>query len=426
MAGMVVHGAQWGDEGKGKIVDILTERAGLIVRFHGGNNAGHTLVVGGEKTVLHLIPSGILHPGKRCLIGAGVVLDPEVFLAEVDKLAATGVDMSPARLSVSLRTHVIMPYHKLLDAARESAKAGSKIGTTGRGIGPCYEDKASRVGIRAGDFLDEALLADKVRHALAEKNALLAGLYGLPPLDHAEVMATLLPMSRRVAAYLADVPGLIAQAQASGVGVLFEGAQGTHLDIDHGTYPFVTSSSCLSSNAAAGSGCAPRDLGEVVSVVKAYTTRVGAGPFPTELDCANGEHLQSVGAEFGATTGRKRRCGWLDMVLLREAVRLNGTTGLAITKLDVLGGLDEIKICTAYRYDGGEILYPPQREGALAHVEPVYETLPGWKQDVSACRAWDDLPEAARKYLARVQEMSGAPIRIVSVGPDREQTIYRA
>jgi adenylosuccinate synthase len=422
---MVIHGAQWGDEGKGKIVDLLTEKVDLIVRFHGGNNAGHTLVVGGEKTVLHLIPSGILHESKRCVIGAGVVLDPEVFLMEVDKLAAKGVDMSPARLAVSLRTHVIMPYHKMLDCAREAAKAGSKIGTTGRGIGPCYEDKASRVGIRAGDFLDEELLAAKVRHALAEKNALLSGLYGLEPLDADKVMAELLPLARRVAPYLADVPAMVQTALGSGVGVLFEGAQGTHLDIDHGTYPFVTSSSCLSSNAAAGSGCSPKDLGDIISVVKAYTTRVGSGQFPTELTCPRGEHLQSVGAEFGATTGRKRRCGWLDAVLLREAVRLNGTTGLAVTKLDVLGGLDKLEICTAYTYEGKEILYPPQREGALAHVTPVYETLPGWKEDVTSCRSWNDLPQAARNYLARVEELSGAPVRIVSVGPDREQTIYK-
>ncbi len=425
MSGLVVHGAQWGDEGKGKIVDILTERAGVIVRFHGGNNAGHTLVVGGEKTVLHLIPSGILHGSKRCVIGAGVVLDPEVFLQEVDKLTSKGVDMTPARLAVSLRTHVIMPYHKLLDAARESAKAGAKIGTTGRGIGPCYEDKASRVGIRAGDFLDEELLAAKIRHALEEKNALLSGLYGLEPLDPQAVLAGLLPLARRVAPYLADVPAMIQDALGSGAGVLFEGAQGTHLDIDHGTYPFVTSSSCLAGNAAAGAGCSVKDLGKIVSVVKAYTTRVGSGPFPTELTCGCGEHLQSVGAEFGATTGRKRRCGWLDMVLLREAVRLNGTTDLAVTKLDVLGGLTELKICTAYDYDGGSILYPPQRENALAHVAPVYETMPGWTEDVSGCRTFVDLPKAARDYLHRVEELSGARVSIVSVGPDREQTIFR-
>ena len=422
---MVVHGAQWGDEGKGKIVDLLTEKAGLIVRFHGGNNAGHTLVVGGEKTVLHLIPSGILHTGKICVIGAGVVLDPEVFLMEADKLAAKGVDSSPARLAVALNTHVIMAYHKLLDSARESAKAGGKIGTTGRGIGPCYEDKAARIGVRAGDFLDEALLAAKVENALAEKNALLSGLYGLAPLKTQGVMDSLLPLARRMVPYLADVPAMVQEALRTVSGVLFEGAQGTHLDIDHGTYPFVTSSSCLAGNAAAGSGCSPKDIGTVISVVKAYTTRVGSGPFPTELSCPAGEHLQSVGAEFGATTGRKRRCGWLDIVLLREAVRLNGTTGLAVTKLDVLGGLDELKICTAYRYQGKEILYPPQRQGALGHVEPVYETLPGWKQDVSSCRTWEELPREAKAYLVRVEELSGASASIISVGPDRAQTIYR-
>ncbi|GFK94802.1 Adenylosuccinate synthetase [Fundidesulfovibrio magnetotacticus] len=424
MAGMVVHGAQWGDEGKGKIVDLLTERADLIVRFHGGNNAGHTLVVDGEKTVLHLIPSGILHAGKRCVIGAGVVLDPGVFLAEADKLTAKGVDMSPARLAVSYRTHVIMPYHNLLDSAREAAKAGSKIGTTGRGIGPCYEDKASRIGIRAGDFLDEALLERKVAAALPEKNALLAGLYGLEPLELSKVMEAVLPLARRVAPHVQDVPAMIQECLAQGKGVLFEGAQGTHLDIDHGTYPFVTSSSCLAGNAAAGSGASVRDLGEVISVVKAYTTRVGSGPFPTELSCADGEHLQSVGAEFGATTGRKRRCGWQDMPVLREAVRLNGTTSLAVTKLDVLGGLKELKICVAYRFQGGELLYPPQQEGALAHVEPVYETLPGWSEDVSACRSMAELPQAARNYLRRMEELSGAPVGIVSVGPGREQTIF--
>ena len=279
------------------------------------------------------------------------------------------------------------------------------------------------MGIRAGDFLDEALLAEKIRHALAEKNALLSGLYGMEPLDADTVLAELLPLARRVAPYLADVPAMIQASLASGV--LFEGAQGTHLDIDHGTYPFVTSSSCLAGNAAAGSGCSLRDIGEVISVVKAYTTRVGSGPFPTELHCADGEHLQSVGAEFGATTGRKRRCGWMDMVILREAVRLNGTTGLAITKLDVLGGLDTIKICTSYRHDGGEILYPPQREGALGLVEPVYESMPGWKEDVSVCRTYGELPEAARRYVERVEELSGAPARIISVGPDRAQTIYK-
>jgi len=426
MSGMVVHGAQWGDEGKGKIVDLLTEQANMIVRFHGGNNAGHTLVVGGEKTVLHLIPSGILHPGKRCVIGNGVVLDPEVFLAEVDKLGATGLDVSPGRLAVSYRTHVITTYHKLLDQARESALRSGKIGTTGRGIGPAYEDKAARVGIRAGDFLDEKLLAVKLKRALAEKNALLAGLYGMEPLDASKLLEEFLPLARRVAPYVTDCPALIQKAYESGQRVLFEGAQGTHLDIDHGTYPFVTSSCCLSGNAGPGSGSSPRYLDTVVSVVKAYTTRVGSGPFPTELGCVIGEHLQSVGAEFGATTGRKRRCGWLDMVLLRESVRLNGTTELAITKLDVLSGLTEIKICVAYKHKGGQVLYPPQEENALEGVQPVYETMPGWPGDIGSCRAWGDLPAEARDYLLRLEELSGAPIGIVSVGPDRAQTLRKS
>ncbi len=425
MAGLVVHGAQWGDEGKGKIVDLLTETCGLIVRFHGGNNAGHTLVVGGEKTVLHLIPSGALHEGKRCVIGNGVVLDPEVFLMEVDKLTAKGVDMSPARLAVSHRTHVIMPYHKLLDVARESSKKGVKIGTTGRGIGPAYEDKASRIGIRAGDFLDEALLTAKIECALTEKNALFTSLYGLPALTVEGVLETLLPLARRVAAYVADTPALVQEYLESGQNVLFEGAQGTHLDIDHGTYPFVTSSCCLAANASAGSGTSPRSLERIVSVVKAYTTRVGEGPFPTELGCSDGDHLQSVGAEFGATTGRKRRCGWLDLPVLRECVRLNGTTELAVTKLDVLGGLKDIKICVAYIHKGKRIDYPPQEEGGLALVEPVYETMPGWSEDVTACRTWDSLPLAARNYLERMEALSGARIGIISVGPDRAQTILR-
>jgi len=425
MAGLVVHGAQWGDEGKGKIVDLLTETCGLIVRFHGGNNAGHTLVVGGEKTVLHLIPSGALHEGKRCVIGNGVVLDPEVFLMEVDKLTAKGVDMSPARLSVSHRTHVIMPYHKLLDAARESSKSGVKIGTTGRGIGPAYEDKAARIGIRAGDFLDESLLAAKIERALAEKNALFVSLYGLEPLVAADVLQALLPLARRVAPYVADTPAMVQEALESGQDVLFEGAQGTHLDIDHGTYPFVTSSCCLCANAAAGSGTSTKSLTRIVSVVKAYTTRVGQGPFPTELGCVSGEHLQRVGAEFGATTGRKRRCGWLDLPVLRESVRLNGTTELAVTKLDVLGGLSEIKLCVAYMHKGKRIDYPPQEEGGLALVEPVYETMPGWSEDLDGCRTWESLPQTARNYLERMEALSGAHIGIISVGPDRAQTILR-
>ena len=425
MSNTVVMGAQWGDEGKGKIVDILTEKADVIVRFQGGNNAGHTLVVDGEQVILHLIPSGILHGSKRCLIGNGVVLDPVVFLQEVDKLAAKGIDVSPGRLIVSKKTHAIMPYHKLLDGARESYKSDAdKIGTTGRGIGPCYEDKMSRVGVRAGDLADFDLLRAKIKRALAEKNALFT-FYGLEPLDPDAVFEEVRAAAERLRPYLGDVAGIVGETMENGGHVLFEGAQGTHLDIDHGTYPFVTSSNTVSGNAASGTGCAPNRLDSIVAVVKAYTTRVGAGPFPTELDDAAGSHLQTVGAEFGATTGRKRRCGWLDLTILRESVRLNGPTGIALTKLDVLGGLDELKLCVAYKYRGEEIAYPPLEENGLAHVEPVYETLLGWSEDITGATTLDELPEAARNYIARIEGVLGVPVSIASVGPDRNQTIMR-
>jgi adenylosuccinate synthase len=424
MANIVVMGAQWGDEGKGKIVDLLTTDVAAIVRFQGGNNAGHTLVVDGKQTILHLIPSGILHPGKKCLIGNGVVLDPFVFCQEMDKLAASGIDVGPGRLMISKKAHLIMPYHRAIDGARENFKSGSdKIGTTGRGIGPCYEDKASRIGIRAADLADEALLRHKVEKALVEKNALLAGLYGQEAISADQVLDELLPVAKRLVPYLGDVSSAIQEASAQGV--LFEGAQGTHLDIDHGTYPFVTSSNTVSGNASAGSGCSPRMLDRIVAIVKAYTTRVGAGPFPTEQVEGPGVHLQTKGAEFGATTGRKRRCGWLDLVVLRESQRLNGPTEIALTKLDVLGGLDELKVCTAYRYKGEETDYPPQEENGMAHVEPVYETMPGWSEDISSCTKYEELPQATRDYVGRIEQILGIPVSIVSVGPDRDQTILR-
>jgi adenylosuccinate synthase len=424
MANIVVIGAQWGDEGKGKIVDLLAEKADYIVRFQGGNNAGHTLVVGGEKTILHLIPSGILHPGKVCLIGNGVVLDPEVFCRELDDLEAHGVDVGPERLVISNRTHLILSYHKLLDVLREQFKSGKdKIGTTGRGIGPCYEDKASRIGIRAGDLKDEVLLRAKIENALLEKNALFEHLYGTKPLDGATVLNGLEPWAARVLPYIGDVSGHLGQAAEEGKTVLFEGAQGTHLDIDHGTYPFVTSSSTVAGNASSGTGCSPQRLDRILAVIKSYTTRVGAGPLPTELSDFCGEHLQVNGAEFGATTGRKRRCGWLDAVILRESVRLNGPTEIVLTKLDVLGGLKELKICIAYRYRGRVIEYPPQEQGGLAQVEPVYEILPGWDKDISELTHWGELPKAARMYVRRVEELLGVPVSMASVGPDRTQTL---
>lgn len=425
MANIVVIGAQWGDEGKGKIVDLLTTEVGAIVRFQGGNNAGHTLVVNGQQTILHLIPSGILHQGKKCLIGNGVVLDPFVFCVEMDKLEMSGVDISPNRLMISKKVQLIMPYHRAIDGARENFKAGAdKIGTTGRGIGPCYEDKAARIGIRAADLADEALLRHKIEKALVEKNALIHGLYGQAPLSAASIFDELLPIARRLTPYLGDVSAVIQEYQDQGI--LFEGAQGTHLDIDHGTYPFVTSSSTVAGSAAAGAGCSPRMLERIVAIVKAYTTRVGAGPFPTELQDKTGSYMQSKGAEFGATTGRKRRCGWLDLVVLRESQRLNGPTEIALTKLDVLGGLDELKICVAYQYRGQEIAYPPQEENGMAQVQPIYETMPGWQEDISGCRQYNELPQAARDYIARIEQILDIPVRIVSVGPDRDQTIIRS
>lgn len=425
MANIVVVGAQWGDEGKGKIVDLLTTQVAAIVRFQGGNNAGHTLVVNGQQTILHLIPSGILHPNKKCLIGNGVVLDPFVFCTEIDKLAASGIDVSPARLMISKKAQMIMAYHQAIDRAREQFKSGSdKIGTTGRGIGPCYEDKIARIGIRAADLADESLLRDKIEKALVEKNALLHGLYGQEPMSAAAIFDELLPIARRLVPYLGDISTIIQEYAAEGV--LFEGAQGAHLDIDHGTYPFVTSSNTVAGNAAIGAGCSPRILERIVAIVKAYTTRVGAGPFPTELEDDIGSFMQTKGAEFGATTGRKRRCGWLDLVVLRESQRLNGATEIALTKLDVLGGLAELKLCVAYQYKGQEVAYPPQEENGMAHVQPVYESMPGWTEDISSCRDYAALPQAARDYIARIEEILGVPVSIVSVGPDRDQTIIRS
>ncbi|QJB55020.1 adenylosuccinate synthase [Pseudodesulfovibrio sp. zrk46] len=420
MANIVVFGSQWGDEGKGKIVDMLAEDSKAIVRFQGGNNAGHTLVVDGEECILHLIPSGVLHEGKQCLIGNGVVLDPFVFCEELDKLDAKGLDVSAARMMISKKTHIIMPYHRLMDSAREAAKSDDgKIGTTGRGIGPCYEDKMNRCGIRAGDFTDTDLLKSKIAKALEEKNVLFQHLYGAEPMDVDAVFNEVLPVAERLVPYLGDVSSAIQEANGS---VLFEGAQGTHLDIDHGTYPFVTSSNTVTANAAGGAGCSPRDLDRIIAIVKAYTTRVGSGPFATELFDADGDYLQKQGHEFGATTGRKRRCGWLDLVVLKESVRLNGPTELAITKLDVLSGLKEIKLCTSYEYKGEQIAYPPQEQNGMAYVTPVYETMPGWDDDITGARSWDELPENAVNYLRRIEEITGVKIGIVSVGPDRVQT----
>ncbi len=425
MANTVIIGAQWGDEGKGKIVDMLSAQSQVIVRFQGGNNAGHTIKVKGEETILHLIPSGILHDGKICLIGNGVVLDPAVFLSEVDHLAARSIDVAPTRLGISKKTHLIMPYHKSLDKAREAKRAGHKIGTTGRGIGPCYEDKAARVGLRAGDLADPGLVREKVRHALLEKNVLLRDLYKFEPLDENAVCDELLGLAPRLLPYLTDVDARIHETMLAGQNVLFEGAQGIHLDIDHGTYPFVTSSNTVAGNAAAGSGVAPGTLNRIVGIVKAYTTRVGSGPFPTELLDDTGSYLRTKGHEFGATTGRPRRCGWLDAVVLRETVRLNGLTDIALTKLDVLQNLPALQICVAYELDGKRLEYLPQEEGALGRVTPVYEELPGFEDDISECTAFEELPGTVQGYIRRIEELSGVKVSMISVGADRRQTIVR-
>lgn len=425
MANTVIIGAQWGDEGKGKIVDMLSAQSQVIVRFQGGNNAGHTIKVKGEETILHLIPSGILHDGKICLIGNGVVLDPAVFLSEVDHLAARGIDVAPTRLGISKKTHLIMPYHKSLDKAREAKRAGHKIGTTGRGIGPCYEDKAARVGLRAGDLADPGLVREKVRHALLEKNVLLRDLYKFEPLDENAVCDELLGLAPRLLPYLTDVDARIHETMLAGQNVLFEGAQGIHLDIDHGTYPFVTSSNTVAGNAAAGSGVAPGTLNRIVGIVKAYTTRVGSGPFPTELLDDTGSYLRTKGHEFGATTGRPRRCGWLDAVVLRETVRLNGLTDIALTKLDVLQNLPALQICVAYELDGKRLEYLPQEEGSLGRVTPVYEELPGFEDDISECTAFEELPGTVQGYIRRIEELSGVKVSMISVGADRRQTIVR-
>ncbi len=426
MANVVVVGTQWGDEGKGKVVDLLTENAECVVRYQGGNNAGHTLVVGGKKFIFHLIPSGILHPGKKCLIGNGVVVDPEVLLKEIDSLAAQGLAVGPENLQISDKAHIIMPYHQRLDLARERAKGAGKIGTTGRGIGPCYEDKIGRNGVRVVDLIDPASLQDKVQRNLAEKNFILTKLLGDEALDPQDVIDKYTAFGRRLAPLVANVSILLDQAVRAGKNILFEGAQGTHLDIDHGTYPFVTSSNPVAGGACTGAGIGPRHLTGVLGICKAYTTRVGGGPFTVECLDADGEHMQVKGVEFGATTGRRRRCGWLDMVVLRDSVRLNGLTGLAITKLDVLTGLNPVRMCVAYELDGHRLDTVPASLAALERCRPVYEDFPGWTEDISGVRNFTDLPAAAQSYLHRLAVLAEVPIQIVSVGPDREQTIVLA
>jgi adenylosuccinate synthase len=423
MANVVVVGAQWGDEGKGKVVDIYTEYADDIVRYQGGNNAGHTLVVGSEKIVLHLIPSGILHEGKRCIIGNGVVLDPEVFIKEITKLKESGRIKDDASLLLSESLHIIMPYHKRIDIAREAKSGDKKIGTTGRGIGPCYEDKIGRRGIRLMDLLSEEVFARKLKEFLVEKNFLLENLLGEKPCSFDEILAEYRGYAAVLAKYVADTSLILGKDLKAGKKVLFEGAQGTLLDVDHGTYPYVTSSSTCAGGACTGSGVSPRDIHEIIGISKAYVTRVGSGPFPTELLDATGEQLRQTGAEFGATTGRPRRCGWFDTMVIRYAVRVNGLTGIALTKLDVLSDFDTIKVCTGYTYQGKSLESLPAALETFENCQPVYEELPGWRTDITAAKSFDELPENARSYVRRLEELAGCPIVMVSVGPRRDQTI---
>lgn len=416
---IVIVGAQWGDEGKGKLVDVLAERADWVVRYQGGANAGHTVHVGDESTVLHQVPSGILHGGVRCAIGNGVVLDPEGMFEEVDALVANGVDVA-GRLYLSDRAHLVMPYHKLVDKESAASKA---IGTTGRGIGPAYEDKVARRGIRVLDLRHPARLKALVERGTEHANHILAGFGSTKRADAAFTLAALEKIAPRLLAIADDVGLAVHRAQKQGAAVLLEGAQGSLLDVDHGTYPFVTSSSTTAGGASIGVGISPRSLDGVIGVVKAYTTRVGGGPMPTELTDATGEELRKVGNEFGATTGRPRRCGWFDAVVVRYAVRVNGLTGLAITKLDVLDSFDKIALCTGYRIDGEVMSEFPGDLADLDGIEPVYEWFDGWKSDTSTARKLSDLPKAARAYLDRIVELVECPAQYVSVGTRRDQII---
>jgi len=419
---VVVIGTQWGDEGKGKIVDLLTDKADAVVRFQGGHNAGHTLVIKGEKTVLHLIPSGILRDEVRCLIGNGVVLSPSALLEELDMLAKNGVD-ARSRMGISESCPVILPYHIALDQARESARGKKAIGTTGRGIGPCYEDKVSRRGIRLGEMLDAEHFKERLHEVMDYHNFSLEHLFKFDTVDYEKVLDEALAQAEQMRPLIEDVPGTLHKLRRQGGSVMFEGAQGALLDIDHGTYPYVTSSNTTAGGAASGSGVGPRDIDYVLGIVKAYTTRVGAGPFPTELFDDDGNHLGVKGHEFGATTGRKRRCGWLDTVALRRSLQINSVTGMCITKLDVLDGMETVKICVAYKLDGEEVDTPPVGADRFEKCEPVYIEMPGWNESTVGAKSREDLPEAARSYLRKVEELCEAPIDIISTGPDREETI---
>jgi adenylosuccinate synthase len=428
---VIVIGAHWGDEGKGKVVDLLTDQASAVVRFQGGHNAGHTLVIDGKKTVLHLIPSGILRENVIGMIGNGVVLSPEALLKEIDELEAGGIPAS-SRLKISEACPLILPYHVALDQAREVARGNKAIGTTGRGIGPAYEDKVSRRGIRLGDLFNVEHFAARLEEVMEYHNFVLVNYFKADAVDYQQVFDSVMAMRERLLPMIDDIPELLYQARQRGDNVMYEGAQGTLLDIDHGTYPYVTSSNTTAGAAACGTGTGPMDFDYILGIVKAYTTRVGGGPFPTELydgtathNDEEGRYMAEKGAEFGATTGRARRCGWLDAVTLRRAIRINSITGMCITKLDVLDGMKTIRICTGYNYNGEIREVNPIGAEAFEACEPIYEELPGWSESTVGVKRYEDLPENARKYLERIEQIVGAPADIISTGPDRVETIVR-
>ncbi len=423
MPATVLVGAQWGDEGKGRIADWLARQSDVMARYAGGDNAGHTVVAGERKFKLHLVPSGVVHPGLRCILGSGMVVNPLRLVEELDMLAGQGVDIAPERIHLSARAHLITPGHLALDGAAERARGATSIGTTRRGIGPAYMDKAARTGLLAGEMRDPVSFAAKVKAALERANAILSGQYGLEPVDAEGLAQACGAAAARLAPYVTDTTTLLHDLLDAGQRLLCEGAQGTLLDLDHGHYPYVTSSSATVGGALTGLGIAPQHITRVVGVAKAYCTRVGNGPFPTELFDATGEHLRAAGHEFGTTTGRPRRCGWLDAVALRYAARVNGFTELVVTKLDVLSGLDALQIAVAYERDGERVTAMPLFTPDFECVRPVYEALPGWTEDVSAARRFDDLPPNARRYIRRIEELSGVPVSLVSVGPEREQAV---
>ncbi len=420
---VVVLGTQWGDEGKGKVVDLLTDKAKYVVRYQGGHNAGHTLVINGEKTVLHLIPSGVLRDNVKCLIGNGVVLCPKALMTEIGMLEERGVPVRE-RLLISDACPLILPYHNALDAAREIARGSKAIGTTGRGIGPAYEDKVARRGLRVGDLFCAESFASKLKEIMEYHNFVLTTYYKADPVSYEEVLADALAVADIIKDMVADIPELLDQARKNGESIMFEGAQGTLLDIDHGTYPYVTSSNTTVGGVATGCGFGPLNLDYVLGITKAYTTRVGSGPFPTELNDEIGNHLGTVGHEFGATTGRERRCGWFDAVAMHRAVQVNSVSGFCLTKLDVLDGLKELKICTGYQTKSGEIItVPPTAAEGYEEITPVYESMPGWDESTVGATSFEQLPANAVAYIKRIEEVTGVPIDIISTGPDRIETI---